>query len=85
MKEIKVNEDNVVECWKWYELYMDKFRQEHYSDANYEDFVTWCEDELGECPSCGQIVWKDEQEHLDLPDNPDNVCDWCMEELDYGK
>ena len=85
MKEFKVNADNVKECWILYEQYIEEESKEHYSDATYQEFVDWCEENLMECVNCGEIVRKDEQEHLDLPDNPDNVCDWCMEELDYGK
>ena len=83
MINIRVNEDNVLECWKLYEQYVDEFHKEHYSDASYEDFVTWCEDELGECSNCGQIVWKEKQEHLIDGFNTDEVCDDCIESYGY--
>lgn len=85
MKEFKVNENNVQECWKYYEKYKENENKTHYSDTNYQEFESWCEDNLMECSNCGDIVLKDEQEHLYEPYNPDNVCDWCIEELDYGK
>lgn len=86
MKNIEVNIDNVKECWKLYEDYMEEYRKEHYSDdTNYDEFVNWCENELGECPNCGQIVWKDKQEHLSNERNAetDNVCDDCIESYGY--
>ena len=86
MKEFKVTVDNVQECWKYYEEYMEEYRKNHYSDdTNYDEFVNWCENELMECPNCGEIVLKDEQDHLNEPYNPENVCNYCIEELDYGK
>lgn len=76
MKQFEVNTDNVQVCWKYYEAYMDEYRQTHYSDDdNYDDFVYWCENELMECPNCGEIVRKDYQEHLD---NLNGVCDQCI-------
>ena len=83
MIDIKVNADNVKECWELYENYIDEFYKENYSDASYEDFVTWCENELGECPNCGAIVWKDKQEHLIDSFNTDQVCDDCIESYGY--
>ena len=83
MKDIKVNVDNVKECWELYEQYIEEFQKEHYSDVSYDEFVNWCENELGECPSCGQIVWKDEQEHLLDELNTDQVCDDCIESCGY--
>ena len=78
--------DNVKRCWELYEIYMEEYRKTHYSDnVDYDDFVDWCENELYECPNCGEIVRKDEQEHLFINGNYDGVCDDCIEELDYGK
>ena len=83
MKDIKVNVDNVKECWELYEQYIEEFQKEHYSDVSYDEFVNWCENELGECPSCGTIVWKDKQEHLIDNFNTDQVCDDCIESCGY--
>ena len=85
MKDFKVSIDNVKECWQYYEEYKEEENKLHYSDTNYQEFESWCKENLMECPNCGDIVLKDEQEHLNEPYNPDNVCDWCIEELDYGK
>lgn len=86
MEEFKVTINNVKECWKYYEEYMEDYRKNHYSDdTNYDEFVNWCENELMKCPNCGEIVLKDEQDHLNEPYNPENVCNYCIEELDYGK
>lgn len=75
-KEFTVTVDNVKECWEYYEDYMEEYRKEHYSDdTNYDEFVNWCENELMECPNCGNIVRKDFQEHLD---NLNGVCDQCI-------
>lgn len=85
-REFEVNENNVKECWKYYEAYMEEYRKTHYSDdVDYDDFVYWCENELMECPNCGEIVLKDRQDHLNEPYNPENVCNDCIEVLDYGK
>ena len=84
-KTFEVNEDNVRDCWKFYEEYKEDFFKNHYSDASYDDFVEWCENNLDICPNCGDIFWIDKQEHLNEPYNPDNVCDWCIEENGYGK
>lgn len=75
MNEFTVTVDNVRECWEYYEQYIEEFFNEHYSDASYEDFVEWCENELMECPNCGEIIKKDTQEHLD---NLNGVCDQCI-------
>lgn len=86
MEEFKVTINNVKECWKYYEEYMEDYRKNHYSDdTNYDEFVNWCENELMECPNCGEIVLKDEQDHLNETYNPENVCNYCIEELGYGK
>lgn len=82
---MEVTEENVKECWKYYEEYKEEFRQTHYSDASYEDFENWCEDNLIECPNCGAIVLKDEQEWLSHPTNSEEVCDECIEVNGYGK
>lgn len=84
MKDVKVTVDNVKECWELYEDYMEEYRKEHYSDdTNYDEFVNWCENELGECPNCGAIVRKDEQELLWEDWNTDQVCDDCIESCGY--
>lgn len=81
---VKVNVDNVQTCWEYYEDYMNEYRKTHYSDdTSYEDFVDWCYEELYECPNCKEIVLKDEQMRMCDPNNADNVCDYCIEELDY--
>lgn len=83
-KEFKVNENNVLECWKYYEEYMEEYRKTHYSDdTNYDEFVNWCENELMECPNCNEIVKKDDQELLWETFNTDQVCDWCIESNGY--
>lgn len=82
---MKVNIHNVKECWELYEAYKEEFRKENYSDASYEDFEKWCLNELFECPNCGVIQRKEDNTRLDDSLNPDNVCDYCIEELDYGK
>lgn len=83
MKEITVNVDNVVECWKLYEEYVKEFKQEHYSDVSYDGFVEWCESELFECPNCGIIQKKDDNYHLGEPLNSDDICDDCIENGGY--
>lgn len=82
-KKFEVNIDNVQECWGFYEEYKEGFKETHYSDASYEDFENWCEDNLMECPSCGAIVLKDEQAWLGEPKNSDGVCDDCVENGGY--
>lgn len=75
-KEFEVNVDNVKECWKYYEEYMEEYRKTHYSDdVNYDEFVNWCENELFQCPNCDEILRKEDQEHLD---NLNGVCDQCI-------
>ena len=81
---MKVTVDNVKECWELYEIYMEEYRKTHYSDdINYDDFVDWCENELYQCPSCGNVVLKDEQTQMCKPYNSDNVCDDCIENGGY--
>lgn len=84
MKQFEVNVDNVQECWKLYEEYMEEYRKTHYSDdVSYDDFVYWCENELMECPNCGHIVLIDNQNNLRNDGNSDKVCDDCIMELAY--
>ena len=70
---------NLKECWELYKEYLEEFRKTHYSDAIPMDFVDYCSDELYECPNCGEIVIKDDQEKLYYDFNSDDVCDDCIE------
>ena len=76
---IDIIDRNLKECWELYRNYLEEFRKKNYSDAIPEDFVEWCEDELYECPNCGQVVIKDSQERLNSDFNSDKVCDDCIE------
>ena len=84
-KTFEVTTANVVQCWKCYEHYMEEYRKTHYSDdKNYDEFVSWCENELYECPGCGRILIKDEEcTRLFEPFNSDDVCDYCIYEAGY--
>ena len=73
---MKVNSNNVQTCWQFYENYVEEHRKKNYSNVNAEDFVSWCEDNLMECPSCGEIVLKDTiVDNIDF----DGVCEDCIE------
>lgn len=76
---IDIIDKNLKECWELYRDYLEEFRKKNYSDAIPEDFIEWCEDELYECPNCGQVVIKDSQEKLNSDYNSDKVCDDCIE------
>ena len=76
---IDIIDKNLKECWELYKDYLEEFRKRNYSDAIPEDFVEWCEDELYDCPNCGQVVIKDNQERLNDDLNSDKVCDDCIE------
>jgi len=81
---VKVNIDNVKECWGYYETYMEEYRKTHYSDdTNYDEFVDWCYENLYQCPNCDCIVLKDDQTRMYDPFNSDNVCDDCIENGGY--
>ena len=75
--------ENLKECWSWYTDYLGQFTLTHYSDQKPMDFVEYCENELYQCPNCGQIVAIDEQFYDNEPFNCDNVCDDCIRELGY--
>lgn len=79
----EVTTDNVQTCFEYYEEYKENLRTIQYSDASYEEFVEWCEDNLMQCRNCDEIVLKDEQYHLLDDINCDSVCDYCVEELNY--
>lgn len=79
----EVTTDNVQTCFEYYEEYKENLRTIQYSDASYEEFINWSENNLMECPNCHEIVLKDEQYYLNNETNNDNVCDYCVEELDY--
>ena len=81
----EIVDKNLKECWEYYKEYRQEFAKTHYSDAQPQDFLDWCYEELYECPNCREVVLIDEQLHLNEPYNCDNVCDYCIEELDYGK
>lgn len=83
MTDFEVTKDNIKECYEYYEAYKEEFNKTHYSDAVCEEFIAWSEENLMKCPNCGEIVLKDEQEHLYQAYNSDNVCDWCIENLEY--
>ena len=72
------------ECWEFYKDYLEEFRKAHFSDAIPMDFIEYCEEELYQCPNCGEIVIKDNQERLHNDLNPDKVCDWCVEDGYYS-
>ena len=74
---------HLKDCWSYYKDYRKYFITKYYSDAQPQDFLDWCYEELYECPNCGEVVLKDEQTHMHEPLNSDNVCDWCIEEGDY--
>lgn len=74
---------NLKECWSYYVEYREKFRKENYSDAEAQDFLDWCYEELYECPCCKEVVLKDEQTRMFDPFNSDNVCDGCIEDGGY--
>lgn len=76
---IDIIDKNLKNCWEYYKDYLEEFRERHYSDAIPKDFVEWCEDELYECPNCGQVVIKDNQYKLNSDFNSDKVCDDCIE------
>lgn len=73
---VEVNENNVIECYKFFEDYVDEHKEE-FKDKNidYDFFVDWCYEELYKCPNCEEIMFKDSQEHLD---NLNGVCDQCI-------
>lgn len=71
-----VDENNVIECYKIFEDYVDEHKEEFEDKKiDYEFFVDWCYEELYKCPSCKEIMFKDSQEHLD---NLNGVCDQCI-------
>lgn len=74
---------NLNECWEYYKEYREEFIKENYSDVEPQDFLEWCYEELYECPNCYQVVKKDNQTRMHEPLNPDNVCDYCIEEGGY--
>lgn len=74
---------HLVACWLYYKWYVDEFNKTHYSDATPDDFVDWCVNNLMYCVNCNDVYVKDEQERLYDDYNADNVCDSCIEELDY--
>lgn len=80
-----VDENNVIECFKFYEEYKENERKTNpeCEDASYDDFVDWSLNNLYQCPNCKEIVLESEQTHLDEPYNSDSVCDECIENLDY--
>ena len=80
---IDIIDKNLKECWELYRDYLEEFRKRNYSDATPMDFVEYCEEELYQCPNCYTIVVKDNQTRLNDDLNPDNVCDWCIEEDGY--
>lgn len=81
---MKITKDNVKECWILYEEYLADYKKNHYSDDHdYEEFVSWCEENLYICPNCENIVLKDDQGWLDDPRNSEGVCDYCIEDGFY--
>lgn len=79
----EIVDKNLEECWEYYKEYRETFRKNNYSDAEPQDFLDWCYEELYECPNCGVIVLKDEQGHMNESYNCDNVCDECIEVNGY--
>jgi hypothetical protein len=71
---MKVTVDNVKECFEYYEGYVEEHKKKYYASVNYQDFISWCEDNLIECPACGMVVLK-ENVNQDL----DGVCEDCVE------
>lgn len=82
-----VDENNVKECFNFYEEWKENERKlnPNCEKATYDEFVDWCENNLYQCPNCKEIILKDEQSHLNEPFNCDNVCDECIEVNGYGK
>ena len=80
-----VDENNVRECYKYYEEYKEQERKynKYCEDASYDDFVNWSLNNLYQCPNCKEIVIESEQLHLIEPTNSDSVCDECVEVLNY--
>lgn len=74
---------NLKECWEYYKEYRDNFIKTHYSNAEVQDFLDWCYEELYQCPNCECVVLKDDQLRMHEPLNPDNVCDDCIENGGY--
>ena len=79
-----VDENNVIECYKIFEDYVDEHKEEFETEyIDYDFFVDWCYEELYKCPNCGNIVFKDDQTRMCDPFNCDNVCDECIEVNGY--
>lgn len=80
-----VDENNVRECYKYYEEYKEQERKhnEYCEGASYNEFVDWCSNNLYKCPNCKEILIIEEQIQLNEPYNSDSVCDECIENLDY--
>lgn len=80
-----VDENNVKECWDYYEEYKEQERKinKHFKEASYDDFADWSLNNLYQCPNCKEIVIESEQLYLIEPTNSDSVCDECIENLDY--
>lgn len=63
-------------------------KEEHLIDEGQEEIlniIKQCEEDIEyyECPNCGYEVIEQEQELLYEPWNTDEVCDYCIRELDY--
>lgn len=71
---MKVDYENVQECWKHYEEYIERHKELYYSNVQVEDFVQWVEENLEQCPNCGNIVLKEEIEN---DSDFDGVCEQC--------
>ena len=80
-----VDENNVIECYKYYVEYKENERKhnKYCKEASYDDFVDWSLNNLYQCPNCKEIVLEDEQEWLNDPINSDHVCDDCIEIREY--
>ena len=80
-----VDENNVMDCFRFYEEWKENERKinKDCCDANYNEFVDWCADNLYKCPNCDEIVLIEDQCHLNEPYNCDSVCDECIDANGY--